>query len=60
VPILEDLAGYSAAEIRAFFEHHGLVIQDWDRVRTDWLTIRTAPTGTPNLVEMAEVMEPRA
>ncbi len=40
VPILEDIAGYSPDEVRAFFEHHGLLIQDWDRVRTDWLTIR--------------------
>jgi hypothetical protein len=31
--------------VRAFFEHHGLLIQDWDRVRTDWLTIRSAPVG---------------
>lgn len=45
VPILEDLAGYSPGEVRAFFEHHGLLIQDWDRVRTDWLTIRSAPAG---------------
>ena len=47
VPILEDIAGYSPGEVRAFFEHHGLLIQDWDRVRTDWLTIRdSAPPPT--------------
>src|SRR5919199_5587324 len=52
VPILEDLAGYSAAEIRAFFEHHGLLIQDWERVRTDWLTIRAAtPAAAQSIVE---------
>jgi hypothetical protein len=55
VPILEDIAGYSAGEIRAFFEHHGLLIQDWDRVRTDWLTIRTATTATATPLEMAVV-----
>ncbi|HYK11995.1 MAG TPA: HAD-IB family phosphatase [Gemmatimonadales bacterium] len=40
VPILEDIVGFGKADIRAFFESHGLVIQEWDRVRTDWLTIR--------------------
>jgi hypothetical protein len=53
VPILEDIAGYSAGEIRAFFEHHGLLIQDWERVRTDWLTIRTAAAASQPLVEIA-------
>ena len=40
VPILEEIAGYRAHEIRALFEANGLVIHEWDRVRTDWLTIR--------------------
>jgi 2-hydroxy-3-keto-5-methylthiopentenyl-1-phosphate phosphatase len=39
VPIMEEVAGYTSAEIRSLFERHGLVIQEWDRVRTDWLTI---------------------
>ncbi|PYO91917.1 MAG: haloacid dehalogenase [Gemmatimonadetes bacterium] len=40
VPILEELAGFRPSQIRALFEDQGLVIQEWDRVRTDWLTIR--------------------
>lgn len=40
VPILEEIAGYGPSQIRALFEDQGLVIQEWDRVRTDWLTIR--------------------
>ncbi|HEX4562113.1 MAG TPA: HAD family hydrolase [Gemmatimonadales bacterium] len=40
VPILEDILKFEPVEIRAFFESQGLVIQEWDRVRTDWLTIR--------------------
>jgi len=40
VPILEELAGFGPSQIRALFEDQGLVIQEWDRVRTDWLTIR--------------------
>jgi 23S rRNA pseudouridine2605 synthase len=40
VPVLEEIAGFGPSEIRALFEDQGLVIQEWDRVRTDWLTIR--------------------
>jgi HAD superfamily phosphoserine phosphatase-like hydrolase len=40
VPILEEIAGFTPIQIRALFEGQGLVIQEWDRVRTDWLTIR--------------------
>lgn len=49
VPILEDIVGYSPQEIRSVFEANGLVIHEWDRVRTDWLTIRedSGPTEAP-------------
>jgi phosphoglycolate phosphatase-like HAD superfamily hydrolase len=40
VPILEDVVGLDPAGIRSFFEAQGLAIQEWDKVRTDWLTIR--------------------
>jgi HAD superfamily phosphoserine phosphatase-like hydrolase len=39
-PILEDIAGWSRPRIREFFESYGIMIQEWDRVRTDWLTLR--------------------
>lgn len=39
IPILEDIGGFTRLQIRQFFEAHGLLIQDWDRVHTDWLTI---------------------
>ena len=39
-PILEDIAGWDRLRIRAFFESYGIMIQEWDRVRTDWLTLR--------------------
>jgi 2-hydroxy-3-keto-5-methylthiopentenyl-1-phosphate phosphatase len=42
VPILEDIAGWDAFRIRAFFEAHGFVLRDWDKVRTDSLTIDAA------------------
>ena len=40
VPVLEEIAGFGPSQIRSLFESQGLVIQEWDRVRTDWLTIR--------------------
>ena len=46
VPVLEEIGSYDPSQIRALFEEHGLLIQEWDRVRTDWLTIRGGPLGT--------------
>jgi phosphoserine phosphatase len=40
VPLLEDIAGWNPLRIRAFFECFGLQIQEWDKIRTDILTIR--------------------
>lgn len=40
VPILEEIVGYDPSKIRALFEQHGILIQGWDKVRADWLTIR--------------------
>jgi phosphoserine phosphatase len=39
VPILEQIAGWNPERIRELFEAHGVLIQQWDKVRTDWLTI---------------------
>jgi HAD superfamily phosphoserine phosphatase-like hydrolase len=38
VPILEDILKWDAEQIREFFEAHGLSVQGWDKIRTDWLT----------------------
>jgi len=40
VPILEDVVGWDAARIRRLFESYGLVLQEWDKARTDWVTFR--------------------
>ena len=42
VPVLEDIVGWDSTRIRAFFEAHGFVLRDWDKVRTDSLTIAYA------------------
>ena len=51
-PILEDVVGWERPRIRTFFESHGMLIQEWERVRTDWLTLRpAAKEHAPEIVE---------
>ena len=45
VPILEELLAWDSSRIRALFESHGLLLRDWDKVRTDSLTISPAPAS---------------
>ena len=45
VPILQDIVGWNSMQVRSFFSTGGFVLQDWDRVRTDWLTIRTTTSA---------------
>jgi 2-hydroxy-3-keto-5-methylthiopentenyl-1-phosphate phosphatase len=44
VPVLEKVVGWQPSQIREFLESHGFLIQEWDRVRTDWLTLPAAKT----------------
>ena len=50
-PILEEIVGWPRLKIRQLFETHGLLVQEWDKVRTDWLTLR--PTETEMTGEVA-------
>ncbi len=43
VPILEEIAEWSRPEIRRLFESYGFLVQGWESVQTDWLTLR--PSG---------------
>jgi HAD superfamily phosphoserine phosphatase-like hydrolase len=47
VPVLEEIVGYDPVRIRGLFEERGLLIQEWERVRTDWLTIRQGAAAGP-------------
>jgi 2-hydroxy-3-keto-5-methylthiopentenyl-1-phosphate phosphatase len=40
VPIFEEIAGWDPQRIRALFESYGFALHEWEKVRTDWLTIR--------------------
>jgi 2-hydroxy-3-keto-5-methylthiopentenyl-1-phosphate phosphatase len=46
VPILEDLLGWNSVKVRAFFESQGFALTEWDKVRTDTITLHsTAAAG---------------
>jgi phosphoserine phosphatase len=40
VPILEQIVGWRSPEIRTLFESYGLTLQDWEKARTDRVTVR--------------------
>ncbi len=37
VPILEDVLKWDSLQIRELFSAHGLSLQDWDKIHTDWI-----------------------
>jgi 2-hydroxy-3-keto-5-methylthiopentenyl-1-phosphate phosphatase len=53
VPILEEIVKWDRAQIRDLFESHGFLIQEWAKVSTDWLTIRSAD-GTEGTAAAAQ------
>lgn len=42
VPVLEHIVGWQPAEIRRLFAAYGLTLQEWERSRTDRVTVREA------------------
>ena len=56
-PILEEVAGWERYRIRSFFEANGMLIQEWERVRTDWLTVR--PAAEPDAGRGRTCRDPR-
>jgi HAD superfamily phosphoserine phosphatase-like hydrolase len=47
VPVLENIVGWNPLRIREFFEGHGFVLREWDKVQTDSLTICRVPGSLP-------------
>ena len=50
IPILEEIAGWDSAMIRGLFAANRLVLQDWDKTRTDSLTIRDSALSIQDAV----------
>jgi hypothetical protein len=48
VPVMEEVLHWDSPEIRRFFAAHGLMLREWDKMRTDMLTIEenTVPNTT--------------
>src|SRR5215469_1173731 len=47
VPVLEEVLRWDSATIRRFFAARGLNLREWDKVRTDMLTIDESSRTTP-------------
>ena len=41
VPILDQVLGWNSSAIRALFESNGLTLHEWERARTDRITVRS-------------------
>jgi 2-hydroxy-3-keto-5-methylthiopentenyl-1-phosphate phosphatase len=39
IPIMEDILGWNASRIRMFMEQQGFILQEWEKVQTDTVTI---------------------
>jgi HAD superfamily phosphoserine phosphatase-like hydrolase len=39
IPVLEDRLGWNSAKIRTYFEAQGFALREWDKIRTDTITL---------------------
>jgi HAD superfamily phosphoserine phosphatase-like hydrolase len=49
IPIMEEIVGWERTGIREFLESHGFVIQEWDKVSTDVVTILDSSSAKVSL-----------
>lgn len=56
VPVLEQIVGRRPDEIRALFEANRLTVREWEKARTDRITVRVAPPA-PESEEDAPVSD---
>jgi len=54
IPILEEIVGWDRTQIRAFLEAQGFVIQEWDKVNTDVVTLRDNTVARTRPIAKAE------
>jgi 2-hydroxy-3-keto-5-methylthiopentenyl-1-phosphate phosphatase len=45
VPVLEDVLHWDSVQIRRFFTARGLMLREWEKMRTDMLTIEERPNS---------------
>ena len=55
VPVLEEVLRWDSAKIRRFFASNGLMLREWDKTRTDMLTIED--TAAPPLAASAQQLD---
>src|SRR5579885_3781652 len=51
VPVLEEVMHWDSPEIRRFFASRGLMLREWDKIRTDMLTIEDNAMPNPTTVQ---------
>jgi phosphoserine phosphatase len=52
VPILDQVLGWSSGDIRSLFESNGLTLHEWEKARTDRVTVRSGPAVAVNAVAL--------
>jgi len=53
VPILDQLLHWQTGEIRGLFESYGLTLNEWEKERTDRVTITAIPPNDPEMAAVA-------
>jgi HAD superfamily phosphoserine phosphatase-like hydrolase len=43
VPVLDQVLGWGVGDIRSLFESNGLTLHEWEKARTDRVTVRESP-----------------
>jgi HAD superfamily phosphoserine phosphatase-like hydrolase len=57
VPIMEDILGWDVFRIRDLFEKRGFILQEWEKVQTDTLSIVNASDGRNRTLNELERQE---
>ena len=50
VPILEKVLGWGTGDIRSLFESYGLTLHEWQKARTDRVTVRESAVASSQAV----------
>ena len=50
VPILEQVLGWGSSQIRSLFESNGLTLHEWEKARTDRVTVRQSSSSRDEAV----------